>query len=50
MDHEHDRDGPAECKHCEQRRTGDFGQGSREQSFRALAGDSKSNVRRSNSG
>lgn len=37
MDHEHSRDGPAECKRCEERRAVDFGQGSREQSFRGLA-------------
>ena len=37
MDHEHSADGPPECKVCETKRTGDFGQGSREQSFRGLA-------------
>lgn len=36
MDHEHSTDGPPGCKVCETKRTGDFGQGSREQSFRGL--------------
>ena len=37
MDHEHGREGAAGCKLCESRRIIDFGQGSREQSFRGLA-------------
>lgn len=36
MDHEHSSNGPDGCKLCAERRTGDFGQGSREQSFRGL--------------
>jgi hypothetical protein len=37
MDREHGINGPAGCKLCDARRAIDFGQGSREQSFRGLA-------------
>jgi hypothetical protein len=37
MDHEHSFNGPTGCKRCDARRAIDFGQGSREQSFRGLA-------------
>jgi hypothetical protein len=37
MDHEHSRDSATGCKVCETRPSDDFGQGSREQSFRGLA-------------
>jgi hypothetical protein len=36
MDHEHSH-GETPCKVCETRPSGDFGQGSREQSFRGFA-------------
>jgi len=38
MDYDHGREGSAGCKLCQSRRIIDFGQGSREQSFRGLAG------------
>lgn len=44
MDHGHGREGPEGCKLCEARRIIDFGQGSREQSFRGLAAEPRPEV------